>query len=608
MQATPITISQNSVATGAGTIAGLLPLAAESHPERTALRTKRGDAWTDVTYGEVGAVVREIALGLLDLGLAKGDRVAILCSTRPEWTYVDFAISACGGIVVPIYPSNTPDECQWVLADSESRLVVCENSTQLAKLAAIREHLPALEHAIVIDHDADTSEAIPLEQVRARGRGGDAAGLRERTASVTLEDTYTIIYTSGTTGPPKGCTLSHRNYRAVINSFKEVGIFRSDDVIYLFLPLAHTFSLLLQLISFDLGATLVYFGGDPTQVVDELREVRPTYFPSVPRIFEKIYAMVAPAARAKLGDERFGEIVALGVRIRDLENSGQGVPAELLARWEPVDEQVFARVRAIFGGRLREAGTGAAPIDKQVLEFFYAAGIPMTEGYGMTETATAIAVSTRAHFKFGTVGRPLPGVMVRIADDGEILVRGDNVFNGYHRNPDATAETLVDGWLHTGDLGQFDDDGFLSITGRKKDIIITSGGKNLTPANLENELKKSRWVSQAVMHGDRRPFPTMLITLDAEEISTWAKEHGKSRDIATLAQDPEVIALLQTDLDRVNAHYAPVAQVKKFFILDRDLSQQEGELTPTMKVKRNVINERYAHRFAALYRTKERRT
>ena len=593
------TVTEESV-----TIAALLPRAAAADSERTALRMKRGDEWSDVTYGEVGAVVQEIALGLLDLGLDKGDRVALLCSTRPEWTYVDFAISTCGGVVVPIYPSNTPEECLWVLADSEARVVVCENGAQLAKIAAIREHLPALEHVVVIDGDA-AGAATPLDLVRARGRSGDATALRERTASVTLDDTYTLIYTSGTTGPPKGCTLTHGNYRAVIDAFDEVGTFRSDDVIYLFLPLAHTFSLLLQLISFDLGATLVYFGGDLTRVVDELREVGPTYFPSVPRIFEKIYAMVGPAARARLGEEAFAEAVALGVRIRDLEISGQEVPPDLLVRWEPIDEQVFAPVRAIFGGRIREAGTGAAPIDKQVLEFFYAAGIPMTEGYGMTETATAIAVSNRASFKFGTVGRPLPGVEVRIAGDGEILVRGDNVFKGYHRNPEATAEALVDGWLHTGDLGRFDDDGFLSITGRKKEIIITSGGKNLSPANLENDLKKSRWVSQAVMHGDRRPFPSMLITLDAEEIGAWAAEHGKPREVAILARDPEVIALVQTDLDRVNARYAPVEQVKRFFVLDRDLSQQDGELTPTMKVKRNVINERYADRFDALYRTKE---
>jgi long-chain acyl-CoA synthetase len=294
-------------------------------------------------------------------------------------------------------------------------------------------------------------------------------------------------------------------------------------------------------------------------------------------------------------------MVAMGVTVRDLESAGEEVPPELRESWARIDQQVFARVRAIFGGRIREAATGAAPIDKKVIEFFYAAGIPMLEGYGMTETASGISMSTRTHFKFGSVGRPLPGIAVRIADDGEILVKGGNVFEGYYRDEQATAETLAGGWLHTGDLGSIDADGYLSISGRKKDIIITAGGKNLTPSNLENDLKKGRYISQAVMHGDRRPFPTMLITLDPDEILTWADDNGKPRDIATLAHDPDALALIQSELDRVNANYAQVAQVKKFFILDRELSQETGELTPTMKVKRGVVNEKYRAQFDALY-------
>jgi long-chain acyl-CoA synthetase len=587
--------------TGSSTIADLLSLAAERYAGRVALTTKRGGQWIEVTYAEVGEIVTELALGLLDLGLAKGDRVAILCGTRPDWTYVDLAISTAGGTVVPIYPTNSPAECEWVLADSEAKLVVCENAAQLAKIAAIRDRLGALEHVLVIDGDGCTGDAITIEELRSRGRAGDIDRLRRRTTSVTPHDVYTIIYTSGTTGPPKGCVLTHRNYRASLDSLKQIGVFRPDDVMYLFLPLAHALSLLIQLASIDLGATLAYFGGDPASVIAELQVVRPTYFPSVPRLFEKIYALSASAIKAELGADRFTAIVALGVEARHLEYAGRSVPDDLRREWETIDQRIFAPVRAIFGGRLREAATGAAPIDKEVLEFFLAAGIPVLEGYGLTETSTAVTASTPAHHRFGTVGRPLPGVEVKLADDDEILVRGDNVFEGYHRNERATAEALVDGWLHTGDLGSLDHDGYLTITGRKKDIIITAGGKNLTPANLENDLKKSPYVSQAVMHGDRRPYTTMLVTLDADAITAWAEERGKPQDLTELARDPDVIALVQHALDAANAKYAPVEQVKKFFVLDHDLTQEAGELTPTMKVRRTVVNERYASQFDELY-------
>jgi long-chain acyl-CoA synthetase len=590
------------------TMADLVSRAVERYGDRVALMAKREGDWSEVSYAEVGTIVCELAIGLLKLGLNRGDRVAILGSTRPEWSYVDLAVSTAGGVVVPIYPSNSPDECEWVLGNSEAKIVVCENSRQLAKITRVRDRLPALEEVIVIDPDPDGTGAIALEGLREQGRGGDANELSKRTAAVSDEDAYTIIYTSGTTGPPKGCVLSHRNYRAFLDSVNERGVFRADDLIYLFVPLAHTFALTLQLIAFDLGATLAYFGGDPAKIMQEVQEVRPTYFPSVPRIFEKIYALSAPTIAAEVGEQRLGEMVAMGVTVRDLESAGEEVPTELRGPWATIDEQVFARVRGIFGGRIREAATGAAPIDKQVLEFFYAAGIPMLEGYGMTETASGISMSTRTDFKFGSVGRPLPGIAVRIANDGEILVRGGNVFEGYYRNEQATAETLAGGWLHTGDLGSIDADGYLWISGRKKDIIITAGGKNLTPSNLENDLKKCRYISQAVMHGDRRPFPTMLITLDRDETLAWANNNGKTQDITTLANDPDVLALIQSELDNANANYAQVAQVKKFFILDHDLSQETGELTPTLKVKRGVVNEKYRAQFDALYNQRSKPT
>src|SRR6185437_1405507 len=337
--------------------------------------------------------------------------------------------------------------------------------------------------------------------------------------------------------------------------------------------------------------------------IPELQEVKPTYLPSVPRVFEKIYTLAQGALDTLPPEERAEaeKAVALGVQVRNMQNEGKPVPEDMQKAFDEADERFFANVRAIFGGNVRHATSGAAPIAKEILEFFWACGVPVLEGYGMTETATAATTSTVANHKFGTVGRALPGVELKIAEDGEILVKGPNIFHGYHNRADASFGAVVDGWLHTGDLGSIDEDGYLSITGRKKDIIITAGGKNLTPANIENDLKQSRWISQAVMHGDARPYPVVLITLDEEEMPIFAKEHGLPEDIKTLCKEPAVRELIQGEIDKANSKYAQVEQVKKFVILDHDLSQATGELTPTLKVKRNVVNEKYADMFDALY-------
>jgi long-chain acyl-CoA synthetase len=372
-----------------------------------------------------------------------------------------------------------------------------------------------------------------------------------------------------------------------------------DDLIYLFLPLAHAFGLLMVLIGADRGVAIAYWGGDTAKIIPELSEVRPTYLPSVPRIFEKLYTLVTSHADPEL----VAKATDVGLQVRELEVAGQELQPELRAAYAEADARLFRSVRGAFGGRLREAVTGAAPIAKEILEFFYAAGVPVMEGYGMTETSTTATGMRPGEHRFGSVGRAHPAVEIRIAEDGEILLKGANIFGGYYKNDDASFGAVVDGWLHTGDLGQLDEDGFLFITGRKKDIIITAGGKNLTPANLENDLKQTRYISQAVMHGDRRPFPTMVITLDEEEIAPWAQRRGiEDTSIAALAQHPDVISLIQRELDHANAKYARAERVKKFFILDHDFSQQTGELTPTLKVKRSVIHEKYAQRFDALYR------
>ncbi|MGO9761300.1 MAG: AMP-dependent synthetase/ligase [Solirubrobacteraceae bacterium] len=618
--------------TGSRTIADLIAYSAVAHGEDVAARHKRDGVWHDVSYAQLADIVQEIGLGLIELGIEAGDRVCILANTRPEWSYVDMAATSAGAVVVPIYQTNSPEECLWVISDSDACAVVCEDDAQLAKIAAIRDQLPNLRTVIVIDPPAtDTSangtgasngaaptagsatngaaasvarlEPITLEQVREQGRRRSPEELAARRAAVRPEDPFTFIYTSGTTGPPKGCVLTHGNYRAIIDMISDAGEITGDEVIYLYLPLAHSYALLVQLAVFDLGGTLAYFGGDTKQIIPELLEVKPTYLPSVPRVFEKIYTLAHGTIEAQppAERERAQKAIELGVKVREMMVRGEPVPQELQAPFDEADEQLFKNVRAIFGGRVRHATSGAAPIAREILEFFWACGVPVLEGYGMTETATAATVSTVENHRFGTVGRALPGVELRIADDGEILVKGPNIFSGYHNHAPTSFGAVEDGWLHTGDLGSLDEDGYLSITGRKKDIIITAGGKNLTPANIENDLKQCRWISQAVMHGDARPYPVVMITLDEEEIPIYAREHDLPADIPSLSRDPKIHALIQQEIDRANTKYAQVEQVKKFVILDHDLSQATGELTPTLKVKRNVVNERYADLFDALY-------
>jgi long-chain acyl-CoA synthetase len=597
------------------TIANLVADAASAYGEQTAVRYKRDGEWHDVRYAELAAIVQEIGLGLIELGLQPGERFAILANTRAEWSYLDMAATSAGAVVVPIYPTNSPEECHWVISDSGACAIACEDEEQLAKIAAIRDRLPDLRTVIVVDPPAEEAtadgsssaaaalDAISLSDVRKRGRSRSAEELEARRAGVRPQDPFTFIYTSGTTGPPKGCVLTHRNYRAIIDMIRSVEEIKGDELTYLYLPLAHSFALLVQLATFDLGSTLAYFGGDTKQIIPELLEVKPTYLPSVPRVFEKVYTIAHGAIEAQPPEEqeRSQAAIELGIKVRDLEVRGKPIPAELQEPFAEADEKLFKNVRAVFGGRVRHATSGAAPIAREILEFFWACGVPVLEGYGMTETATAATVSTVENHRFGTVGRALPGVELKIASDGEVLIKGPNIFAGYHNQAQTNFGLVEEGWLHTGDLGSIDEDGYLSITGRKKDIIITAGGKNLTPANIENDLKQCRWISQAVMHGDKRPYPVVLITLDEEEIAGYAQENDLPTDISSLSRDPSIRELIQREVDRVNAEYAQVEQVKKFAILDHDLSQATGELTPTLKVKRSVINTNYADLFESLY-------
>ncbi|MFL5865101.1 MAG: AMP-dependent synthetase/ligase [Solirubrobacteraceae bacterium] len=584
----------------AATVAALPSSAAQRFGNHLAARQRVGDEWRELTYAEVVEAIGEVALGLAELGIEPGDRVALLADTRLEWTLVSYGISVAGGVVVPVYPTNSPRECAWVVGNSGARVIVCENRVQVEKVEEVRDELHDLGVIVSIEPGAGD---MSLEQLRERGRERDRAELDERQAAVSPEDAYTIIYTSGTTGPPKGVVLTHANAMSVCEMVEEIAFVAPDEVTYLFLPLAHAFALTAQLASYDQGTAIVYYGGDTRQILPELIETKPTYLPSVPRIFEKLYTAALKMTEAGSEEERarFAAAVKLGVEVRRRRDRGEDVPAEMQQSFDQAEERLYSRVRGLFGGNIHQAVTGAAPIAPEILEFFYACGVPVLEGWGMTETTAVGTVCTLENFKFGTVGRPLPGVEIRIEEEGEILVRGPNIFREYWRNPEATAETLVDGWLHTGDVGEIDDEGYLSITGRKKDIIITAGGKNLTPSNIENDLKQCRYISQVVMHGDRRPYPVALITLDDEEILPWAREQGLPDDLAALAGAEKVRGLVQDELDRANAHYAQVEQIKKFVILDRDLTVEEGELTPTLKVKRSVVNERYAELFESLY-------
>jgi long-chain acyl-CoA synthetase len=587
--------------TNSKTLADLLVRSAEMYGSHPAVRFKEGDAWVDRSFQQVLDTVKPLALGLVALGVEKGDRVSILGNTRPEWTYFDYAALSIGATVVPIYQTNSPEECAYVLENSDAKVVVVEDDEQLAKIRAVRGDLPQLEQIVMMVGDAD--DVISMEGLAAKGGEVDDALFEQRIAAVTPTDICTFIYTSGTTGPPKGCIISHGNYRSMLDMVNQTSVIEENDVTYLYLPLAHSFALLIQLGSFDLGATIAYWQGDPNKIMPDLAEVKPTYFPSVPRIFEKIYT-AANSGMEKAGGLKkaiFDWSIKVGERTRAAEHAGRK-PGFILQREHAfADKQVLSKIRGLFGGNVRLAVSGAAPINPDILRFFDAAGVFVVEGWGMTETSTAATVASEEAFKFGTIGKPFPGCEVKIADDGEILVHGPNVFQGYHKNPEATAETIVDGWLHTGDIGEIDSEGFIKITGRKKDIIITAGGKNITPANLEAEIRQHQLVSQCVVVGDRRPYLVALVTLDPEEAVAYAKDHGMPEDPAQLATNPEIRKVVEAHVEEINQKFARVEQVKKVAILPRDLTQEDGELTPTLKVKRAVVTQKHEKEIEELY-------
>ena len=596
------TVSSPEAATRSTTIADLLPLAVERFGPEPAVRYKdESGAWASKTFDEVGDIVRRLSLGLMELGIEKGDKVSILANTCAEWTYFDFAALTAGATVVPIYQTNSPEECRYVLENSDAKAVFVEDDEQMEKIRQVRDSAPKLEHVVRMTGSSD--DAISFDDLIARGAERKESEWEERWRSVTPEDICTFIYTSGTTGPPKGCVISHGNYRSMCDMGEEQSVLEPGRTTYLYLPLAHSFALLIQLLSFDVGGVMAYWERDPLKILPNLAEVKPHYFPSVPRIFEKIYTAATAKAEKSGGIQKriFWWAIGVGKKVREVERQGRKPGFLLQRQYDLADRLVLASIRNLFGGNIVEAVTGAAPINPDILRFFDAAGLLVLEGWGMTETSTAATISRPEDFKFGTIGKPFRGCEVKIADDGEILVKGPNVFQGYYKNEDATRETLVDGWLHTGDIGEIDPDGYIKITGRKKDIIITAGGKNITPANLEGEIKQCQYVSQCVVIGDRRPYLVALVTLDAEEVQKLAVEDGVPGDPAAWPDNERLRQIISEHVDKVNQKFARVEQVKKFKILPHDFAQETGELTPTMKVKRAVVADKYERQIEDLY-------
>jgi long-chain acyl-CoA synthetase len=574
---------------------------ASSTPDLEAMSGRRDGQWHAMTWREAERRVRAVAGGLLSLGFQKGERSAILATSRPEWVIADLGILAAGGATSTIYTSNTADESAYILEDSGARVCFVENALQDAKIRDVRDRLPGVVQLVQIEGGPQVADGwtITLAELERRGEAWNAANpgrLDEAAAAVGPEDLATLIYTSGTTGKPKGVMLTHDNWVAEAEACAEMNVLGPTDKQLLFLPLAHSFAKVLQVLFIRVGVPTA-IDGVIDDLVPNLAAVRPTVMGGVPRVYEKVYNRVVTGARegGGLKYKIFQWALDVGGRVSRLRQRG-GQPSGLLAfQHRLADKLVYSKLKARLGGRLRFLISGGAPLSRTIAEFFHACDILILEGYGLTETSAGSLFNRPERYKFGTVGLPVPGLEVRIAEDGEILLRGRSVMKGYYNLPQDTAEALEpDGWFHTGDVGQLDADGFLTITDRKKDILVTAGGKNIAPQNIEGQLKAScPYVSQAVMLGDRRPFCVALITLNEETTGKWAREHGIDyKDYADLAGRSEVKQLIRDGVEAVNARLASYERIKDFHLLDHDLSQETGELTPKMSVKRKVVEGR----------------
>jgi long-chain acyl-CoA synthetase len=564
-----------TTATGTRTIARLWQDAAIRDRAATAYLVEDADGWRAVSWAEAARAVDELAHGLLALGVRKGDAFAILASTRLEWVLFDFALALVGGVTAPIYANSSPRDAAYVVEHSEAIGILCEDDEQRAKVDGLR-----LEHVLTFGD---------LDELRARGRehaSDDPDAVARAAAEISEQDLFTYIYTSGTTGPPKACMIRHCNYFAMVDEVRQVDDFTvEDDVMLLYLPLAHNFGRCMTLLGAHIGYTIA-FCPDPYAVAEALPAVRPTVFPSVPRVFEKVHTGVTLKFAEASGVKRrlIDWALHVGQEVSERRQAGRPIPALLAMRHRLADRLVYSKIKNRLGGRLRIGVSGGAPLAQEIIEFFHSLDILILEGYGLTECTTAATVNRPSLFRFGTVGPPLPGTEVRIADDGEVLIKSETNFAGYFKDEDATQEVLPgDGWLRSGDVGRLDEDGFLTVTDRKKDILVTAGGKNVAPQNLENALKMHPLVSQALVVGDRRPYVAALITL----------AEGVPRDRAE--------AEMQQVVDDVNRDLSRFEQIKRYAILPRDFTAEDGEVTPTMKLKRRVCQDHFAAEIEALY-------
>ncbi|MFL6235281.1 MAG: AMP-dependent synthetase/ligase [Thermoanaerobaculia bacterium] len=582
-----------------------------STPDAEAMSGRRDGQWYSMTWREAERRVRAVAGGLLSLGFQKGERAAILATSRPEWVIADLGILGAGGATSTIYTSNTAEESAYILEDSGARVCFVENALQDAKIRDVRGRLPGVVQLVQIEGEPRVADGwtITLAELERRGEAWSAANpgrLDEVAAAVGPEDLATLIYTSGTTGKPKGVMLTHDNWLAEAEAADEMKILDPTDKQLLFLPLAHSFAKVLEVLFIRAGVPTA-IDGVLDDLVANLAAVRPTVMGGVPRVYEKVYNRVVTGARegGGLKYKIFQWAMGVGAQVSRLRQQG-GQPSGLLAfKHRLADKLVYSKLKARLGGRLRFLISGGAPLSRAIAEFFHSCDILILEGYGLTETSAGSVFNRPERYKFGTVGLPVPGLEIRIAEDGEILLRGRSVMRGYYNLPEDTAEALEpDGWFHTGDVGQLDADGFLTITDRKKDILVTAGGKNIAPQNIEGQLKAGcPYVSQAVMLGDRRPFCVALITLNEETTGKWARELGLDyKDYADLASRPEVKQLIREGLEAVNARLASYEKIKDFHLLDHDLSQETGELTPKMSVKRKVVESRHKDVLEGFYK------
>ena len=575
---------------------------AESQPQAVVMRRRSADGqWRDVTARAFRDEVTALAKGLIAAGVEPGDRVGLMSATRYEWTLADYAILAAGAVTVPVYETSSAEQVEWILGNSGARAVFAESGPHAELIEGLRDRL------------ADLGQIWTFDDLDALSTGEAAQGVTDeqvdqRRAARSADDLATIIYTSGTTGQPKGCELTHRNLLADVRNAVRVApeVFESTAATLLFLPLAHSFARIIQVGCLESGAILGHWP-DARTVAKGLPEFQPTFLLAVPRVFEKVYNSAQQQAGASpvktrifaaAADTAIAWSQAIGA-----DGSGPAGPG-LAVRHALFDRLVYGKLRAAVGGRIRYAVSGGGPLGERLGHFFRGAGITILEGYGLTETSAATSVNRPGRNKIGTVGQPLPGVSLRIAEDGEILIKGPNVFPGYWHNPEATTETMAgEDWLRSGDLGELDDEGFLKVTGRKKEIIVTAGGKNVAPAVLEDRLRAHPLISQCLVVGDGRPYIACLITLDEEALEHWKQQHGKpaSATVADLAQDPDLLADIQVAVDDANKAVSRAESIRRFKVLPVDFTEDGGHLTPSLKIKRSVVVKDFAAEIEALY-------